>query len=147
MSLIELVIAMVIVAIMASIAIPSYNTYVLKSHRTEAKTALLDLASMEERYFSTQNIYSTTTTDLGYTGAWPVTVGSGYYQVQAPVVVPAVPPTAAIPGGTPATFSITAVPIGLQVNDTPCNVSFTVASNGTKTAQGADPNASVDCWN
>src|SRR5208283_4009558 len=57
-TLIELIIVMVIVAIMASIAIPSYNSYVLKSHRTEAKTALLDLASMEERYFSTQNVYS-----------------------------------------------------------------------------------------
>ncbi len=71
MTLIELIIVMVIVAIMASIAIPSYNSYVLKSHRTEAKTALLDLASMEERYFSTQNVYSLLTTDLGYSGAWP----------------------------------------------------------------------------
>ncbi|MGP8096220.1 MAG: type IV pilin protein [Steroidobacteraceae bacterium] len=146
MTLIELVIVMVIVAIMASIAIPSYNSYVLKSHRTEAKTALLDLASMEERYFSTQNVYSLLTTDLGYFGAWPVTVGRGYYQVQAPVVVPAVPPTAAIPGGTPATFSVTALPIGVQLSDAAC-ASFTITSAGVKTATGTDPNANVDCWN
>src|SRR5208283_2399575 len=145
-TLIELIIVMVIVAIMASIAIPSYNSYVLKSHRTEAKTALLDLASMEERYFSTQNVYSLLTTDLGYGGAWPVTVGSGYYQVQAPVLVPAVPPTAAIPGGTPATFSITALPIGMQLNDAAC-ASFTITSAGVKSATGTDPNANVDCWN
>ncbi len=145
MTLIELIIVMVIVAIMASIAIPSYNSYVLKSHRTEAKTALLDLASMEERYFSTQNVYSVLTTDLGYAGAWPVTVGS-YYQVQTPVVVPAVPPTAAIPGGTPATFSITAVPIGIQLNDTAC-ASLTITSAGVKSATGTDPNPNVDCWN
>ena len=145
-TLLELIIVMVIVAIMASIAIPSYNSYVLKSHRTEAKTALLDLASMEERYFSTQNVYSLLTTDLGYSGAWPVTVGSGYYQVQAPVVVPAVPPTAAVPGGTPATFSVTALPIGVQLNDAAC-ASFTITSAGVKTATGTDPNANVDCWN
>jgi type IV pilus assembly protein PilE len=146
MSLIELVIAMVIVAIMASIAIPSYNNYVLKSHRTEAKAALLDMASMEERYFSTQNVYSLLTTDLGYVGAWPVTVGSGYYQLQTPVLVPAVPPTAAIPGGTPATFSITALPVGNQVNDTAC-ATFTITSTGAKSATGTDANPNVDCWN
>ena len=101
MTLIELVIVMVIVAIMASIAIPSYNSYVLKSHRTEAKTALLDLASMEERYFSTQNVYSLLATDLGYPGAWPVTVGSGYYQVQAPVVVPPYHPRPQFPAVRP----------------------------------------------
>ncbi len=146
MTLLELVIAMVIVGIMASIAIPSYTSYVLKSHRTEAKTALLDLASMEERYFTTQNVYSVLTTDLGYAGAWPVTVGTGYYQVQAPVVIAAVPPTAAIPGGAPATFSITALPIGVQVNDAAC-ASLTITSAGVKSATGTDPNANVDCWN
>src|SRR5271155_5243504 len=76
-TLIELVITMVIVAILASIAIPAYNSYILKSHRTEAKTALLDMASLEERYFTTQNVYSTAATDLGYSG-WPAVVGSGY---------------------------------------------------------------------
>jgi type IV pilus assembly protein PilE len=146
MSLIELVIAMVIVGILASIAIPSYQSYVLKSHRTEAKTALLDLASMEERYFSTQNVYSALTTDLGYAGMWPVTVGSGYYQVQQPVLVPAVAPTAAVPGGTPATYTFVATPLGVQVNDLLCT-SFMLTSGGVKTATGSDPNPNVDCWN
>jgi type IV pilus assembly protein PilE len=145
-SLIELVIAMVIGAILVSIAIPSYTQYVLRAHRTEAKTALLDLASMQERYFSTQNVYSTVTTDLGYGGAWPITVGNGYYQVQVPVVVPAVAPTALSPGGTPSTYSITAVPIGTQVNDAAC-ASFTITSAGTKTATGTDPTPNVTCWN
>jgi len=144
-SLIELVIAMVVGAILVGIAIPSYSNYVLKSHRTEAKTALLDMASMEERYFSIQNVYSTTTTDLGYAGAWPITVGSGYYQVQVPVVVPAVAPTALSPGGTPSTFSITAIPIGTQVNDAPC-ASFTITSAGVQTATGTDPTPNITCW-
>jgi type IV pilus assembly protein PilE len=138
----------VILSILAAIAIPSYQSYVLKSHRTEAKTALLDLASMEERYLTTNNTYSVNTTDLGYVGAWPLTVGSGYYQVQAPVVAAAVAPTVLTPAGTPATFTITAVPVAgsMQVNDTLCT-SFTISSAGTKTATGADPNPNVDCWN
>ncbi len=148
-SLIELVITMVIAAILASIAVPAYNSYILKSHRTEAKTALLDMASMEERYFTTQSAYSTNPTDLGYT-AWPIVVGSGYYQIlqAALVVTPATAPTAGNPAGTPATFAITATPVpgNMQNEDTACQ-SFTVNSIGTKRATGSDPNANTDCWN
>jgi type IV pilus assembly protein PilE len=147
-TLIELVITMVVVAILASIAVPAYNSYILKSHRTEAKTALLDLASMEERFFSTQNVYSQLPTDLGYTGAaFPVTVGS-YYQIN---IEPTLWALATAPGagntaGTPATFGFTATPINMQVNDTACKT-LTISSTGTKTATGNDPNPSVDCWN
>jgi type IV pilus assembly protein PilE len=149
-SLLELIIAMVITAILASIAIPAYNSYILKSHRTEAKSALLDLASMEERYFSTQNQYSQTPTDLGYTGAaFPVVVGSGWYQVDIPnaTFVPATPPTALAPAGTPASYSLVATPVAgsVQVNDTACT-SFTLTSSGIQTATGTDPNPNVDCW-
>jgi type IV pilus assembly protein PilE len=142
----ELMITVAIAAILASIAIPAYNSYVLKSHRTEAKTALLDMASMEERFFTTTNGYSQLTTDLGYSGPWPVTVGSGYYQIQAPAVNPAVAPTGANPAGTPASFTLTAVPVNIQLQDGACT-QFQVLSNGTKLAQGSDPNANVDCWN
>ena len=53
MTLIELMIVVVIVSILASIAVPSYIQQVRKSRRVQAKTALLDLAGREERYFST----------------------------------------------------------------------------------------------
>src|ERR1019366_5336510 len=102
---------MVIAGILLAIAIPGYNGYVRQGRRTDAKSALLDMASMEERYFSMQNIYSQLTTDLGYTGAWPVTVGSGYYQVSISQFTPATLPTAASPGGTPATYTLQAVPV------------------------------------
>jgi type IV pilus assembly protein PilE len=147
-SLMELVIAMVITGILASIAIPSYNSYILKSHRTEAKSALLDLAAMEERFFSTQNVYSQIPTDLGYTGAaFPVTVGSGYYQVDIPnaTFIAATAPTALSPGGTPASYSLVATPLGTQTNDLACT-SFTLSSSGVQQAAGSDPNPNVDCW-
>ena len=149
-TLMELMITLAIAAILASIAVPAYNSYILKSHRTEAKSALLDMASMEERYFTTQNSYSTATTDLGYSGPWPVTVGSGYYWIQdpTPTVIPATAPTALNPAGIPASFSLTAVPVpgNMQTEDLACQ-SFTVSSNGQKTATGNDPNANTDCWN
>jgi type IV pilus assembly protein PilE len=149
MTLIELVITMVIVAILASIAIPAYNAYVLKSHRTEAKTALLDLAGMEERFFSTTNTYSQAPSDLGYAPAsFPINTVSNYYTITVPANAfsAATPPSALAPAGIPATYGFTATAIGVQANDTAC-ATLSISSNGTKTATGTDPNPNVDCWN
>jgi type IV pilus assembly protein PilE len=133
---------MVIVAILASIAIPSYQAYVLRSHRTDAKSALLDMASLEERFFSVNNTYSQTSTDLGYTGAVPFAVGlNGYYQITTLTAVAAVPPANGN-NGTPATYSITATAIGTQVNDTQCQT-FTINSAGQ---QSATPDPQNNCW-
>jgi len=140
-TLIELVVALIISAILVAIAIPGYSAYVRKGRRTDAKTALLDLASLEERYFSTTNLYTQAASQLGY-AAFPATVGGGYYQVQQPVVTLAVAPTPASPAGTPASFSITANAIGDQLNDTNC-LSFTVASSGVETAS---PDPTSTCW-
>lgn len=46
----ELMITVAIIAILARIAYPSYQQYILKSHRADAKTALLDLAARQERF-------------------------------------------------------------------------------------------------
>ncbi len=144
-TLIELVIAMVIVAILAAIAVPSYSNYVRKSRRTEAKSVLLDLASLEERYYSTQNAYTATAADLGY-AAFPATTASTYYSIAAPTVVAAVAPTTAAPAGSPATFSITATAVGDQVNDTACRT-LTVTSSGAQSAtDSASAVNSQTCW-
>src|SRR3569833_3370251 len=76
-TLVELLTAMVIVAILMAVAIPSYRAQTQKSRRTEAKTALLDLASREEHFNSTNSAYSSTPSDLGYPGAWPIKGGGG----------------------------------------------------------------------
>jgi type IV pilus assembly protein PilE len=139
-TLIELVITMVIVAILASIAIPSYSTYILKSHRTEARTALLDIASLEERYFTANNNYTKTPSDLGYTGAagTAFNVGSNYYKILVDKV-DATAPTTALPAGTPATYTMTATAINSQAKDTSC-ATFTLTSTGSQTA------TSANCW-
>ncbi|MGA2842497.1 MAG: type IV pilin protein [Steroidobacteraceae bacterium] len=133
-SLIELAVAMVIVAIIAAIAIPSYSNYALQSHRTDAKTALLDLASLEERYYSVNNTYTLTPANLGYT-AFPQTVGSGYYQVNVTNVNP---PAL----NTPATYTLTATAIGTQTKDTLCT-SFTLNQQGVQTSSDTVNNS---CW-
>jgi type IV pilus assembly protein PilE len=46
-TLVELMVVIVIASILMAIAIPSYKTSIRKSRRTDAKTALLDLAGRE----------------------------------------------------------------------------------------------------
>src|SRR5215472_6239762 len=81
-TLIELMVVIVVTSILVSMAYAGYSTSIRKSRRTEAKTALLDLAGREERFFSTTQTYSQTPTDLGYNfGTATFAVASGYYNV------------------------------------------------------------------
>jgi type IV pilus assembly protein PilE len=139
-SLIELMATILIVGILAAIAIPSYSSYVRKSHRTDAKSALLDIASLEERFFSLNNSYTADPTQLGYPAGLPIAVGT-YYTVQ----VTATAATAGSPTVVPtvATYTLVATPAGTQVTDLECT-SFTVLSGGL---QSATPAANSDtCW-
>jgi len=49
-TLIELVVVAAVIAILASVAIPSYRSHVLRAHRTEARAALLALATAQEKF-------------------------------------------------------------------------------------------------
>jgi type IV pilus assembly protein PilE len=138
-SLIELMIVVVIIAILASIAVPAYTSSIRKSRRTEAKTAILDFAAREERLYATQNTYSTDPVALGYTGAggsWPVSTGS-YYQIETPSSAPA-------SSSAPATFSVTVDPSpgSPQLGDAAC-ASFSVTQTGAQSATGTNPSS---CW-
>jgi type IV pilus assembly protein PilE len=63
-TLIELMIVVVIIAILASIGIPSYRQYVIRATRTEAKTALLRVQAAQEKFYLQQNKYATTEAEL-----------------------------------------------------------------------------------
>ena len=139
-TLVELLVVITIGAILLSIAVPTYQAQVRKSRRTEAKTALLDLASREERYMSTNNAYSNTAANLGYS-ALPTAVGSGYYRLSIPAPV-------ASTATAPASFTATATVVSGrgQEKDTSC-YSFAVDSKGRQTSLnsvGAD--SSGICW-
>ena len=134
-TLVELMVVIVIASILMAIAVPSYKNSIRKSRRTDAKTALLDLAGREERFNSTNGSYSATASQLGY-AAFPTAVGSGYYTIAAPTVV-------AGTATTVGSFSITATPVvgSDQAKDTACG-SFIVTSTGAQTVSGT----ATDCW-
>ncbi|HTL22207.1 MAG TPA: type IV pilin protein [Steroidobacteraceae bacterium] len=128
-TLIELMIVVVIATILLSIAIPSYQQQIRQSRRTEAKTAILDLASREERFLSTNPTgYTVVAANLGY-GALPTVIGSGYYTVS--VCSPACAPSAA----AAPSYTVIATPVAgtSQAQDTQCTA-FAVDSAGQQYA-------------
>lgn len=64
-SLIELMIALIIVAILAMIAVPSYLTSIQQSYRYEAQQSMIELGQQLERYYSRNGVYSGSTATAG----------------------------------------------------------------------------------
>jgi type IV pilus assembly protein PilE len=147
-TLVELMVTIVVATILISIAIPSYTSQIRKSRRTEAKSALLDLASRQERFYSTNSAYTNDASKLGYDTTsktlFQYNVGSNYYQVS--VCVGTGIPTAcngaqALNSAAP-TYLLQATPIGAQVADTICG-SFTVDNTGVQSDTGTQTSG---CW-
>jgi type IV pilus assembly protein PilE len=135
-TLLELMIVVAIVGILAAIAFTLYSAQVQKARRTDARTAVLDLAGREERFFSVANNYSQTPTDVGYGGVFPQVVGSGYYTINVTVG----------PAGAPPSYVITATAINQQIADSSC-ASFSINQLGKQSSLdsgGADSTAV--CW-
>ena len=136
-TLVELMVVVAIVGILATVALPAYQSYVLKSHRTAAINAILDLASREARYYTTNNAYTGSLVTLGYSAdPMPVTSGSSttYYNLSVASVTAA---TTTVP----AAFSLQVAPTGNQVNDT-CGT-YTYTDLGQK---GISSGTLSDCW-
>lgn len=141
-TLIELMVTVLIASILLAVATSTYQAQVRKSRRTEAKTALLDLAGREERLYSTTVQYSNLQGSLGYgtsTSAFTnIAVGSGYYQVTVTVNN----------GVNPATYSIVATPVSGkgQDKDTQC-ASFTVDQTGKQSSlNSSSADSTSTCW-
>jgi type IV pilus assembly protein PilE len=81
LTLIELLLAVVIVGILAAIAIPVYNSYLQQARRADAKTALEQLRAAQEMWRAENGGYSTDVTGaqlITTMGAPSITI-SPYY--------------------------------------------------------------------
>jgi len=140
MTLIELMIVVVVIAVLASIAIPSYRQYVLRSHRVEAKEALLNVAAAQERFYLQNNTYTTDLTSAST--ASPPGLGQTDYGAAAGVQTENGWYTIAVTAANATAFSATATAIDSQAADTKC-ATFTLTSAGVKSATGS---AATECW-
>ena len=69
---------MSIIALLSAVAMPSYNSFKLRAQRTEAKTALMEIAVRQEQIYSTQFRY---TDDLAALGVSAGLTESGLYEI------------------------------------------------------------------
>lgn len=129
-TLLELMIACAIVAILASIAYPSYISSVQKSRRAEAKAALLGVSSQMERWSTEKNTYATATLGTGATAVYPDHTENSYYNLSLSNL-----------GAT--TYTVRAVPTGAQVGD-PCGT-LTYTHQGIKGVTGGTW-TTAQCW-
>jgi type IV pilus assembly protein PilE len=105
-TLIEVMIAVAIVAIIAAIALPAYQSSVIKSRRAEAMTAISNLQQAQERWRGNNPTYSTSLTDLGVTSPPLYTLS---------LAVPN-----ATSGSIARGYIVTAVAQGRQASDAQC---------------------------
>jgi type IV pilus assembly protein PilE len=126
-SLIELIIVMLVIAILAAIAIPSYRQHILRSHRIDATRALQDLASRQERYYFSHNRYSKTLADLGS----DVDAAGAYYALD-------------MASASSTDYTATAIATGIQIQDAAC-ATLSLNRAGVKQSTGADNNNAA-CW-
>ncbi len=125
-TLIELMIVVVIVAILAAVSYPNYREFTARAKRNEARAALLQIATNQERFYLQNNTFTSDLTDLGFSSS-PFTTDTGSYLVRV---------TAADASDYTATADYQ---LG-GTEEAKCNI-FQIDGRGGKTS---DPD--TDCW-
>lgn len=136
-TLLELMIVVTVVGVLGLIALPSYRQYTVRAYRAEAKTALLRLATNQERFYLLNRTYSSAI-DGSNTFPLSSTSENGVYAI-----------TVATVGGWTQDYTATATPVaggganGVdQSGDGGCTT-FWITSAG---ARGATGNQAARCW-
>ena len=126
-TLIELMIVVAIVAILVSVAYPSYHDSIRQARRASAQADLIQYTAFAERLFSEVN-------DYRRTAAQAVADIPNTHFYHYTVVYSTASPDPAID------FTVTATATGDQVNDSCGNMSIT--NTGLRNNTGPEPN----CW-
>lgn len=116
-TLIELMIAVAIVAILSAVAFPSYKTYLVKTRRSAAQGHLLDIAQRQQQYLLDARGYAPDSNTLKLSTPNDV---APYYTIGI-----------ASSSGPPPTFTATATPIGGSSQDG--DVTLSIDNTGAKT--------------
>ncbi|MGA7179923.1 MAG: type IV pilin protein [Thiobacillaceae bacterium] len=133
-TLIELVIAVAIIGILATIAYASYTNYVKRGHRAEAKSALMQDATILERNFTEANRYDQTSAGNA-TG--------GLIMLQAPTNGNAAYNIAVAFANAGQNFTLTATRAGVMAGDS-CG-DFTLNNLGQQNLTN-NTDSVADCW-
>lgn len=131
-SLIEIMIAVVIVAILASISYPAYQQYVLRTYRAEAIETLLTIANAQEQYFADHGVYQGDISQLNglLNLVTASSTKSGRYTINLSLTEMA------------AGFSVLATAIGSQTADSGC-LSFQLNHFGQRNLHNG---VAISCW-
>ena len=138
-TLIELMVVVAVIGILAAVAYPAYTQQIRKGHRADAKTAVLDMAAREEKFFAINNAYTdvgdATGLNYGISGALSVPVtsnGGTYYNLTV--------------SASSTDYTIKATPTGSQTSD-PC-YTYQLTSNGVQSnlVAGGGANTTTGCW-
>jgi type IV pilus assembly protein PilE len=140
-TLLELLVALVIVALLASLAVPAYRRYVLQANRADGRAALLALAAAQEKLYLTCNEYSTSLDDSRATSCSPLNLRfptrseRGFYALTVTSAdALSWTATAVVSNGSP------------QASDSRCRV-LQLDSTGRRTATAADGTpGDASCW-
>ncbi|MBC9252492.1 pilus assembly protein PilE [Pseudomonas alcaligenes] len=132
-TLIEMMITIVVLAILAAIALPSYSKYMLRTHRAEGIALLNEAAAREERYYAQNNSYVVADSELSSLGLRNSGASdNGYYQL-----------TLAEGGDDDAGYRLTATAQNAQSSDSDCG-NLTLNGAGERSVSGSS--AVSDCW-
>lgn len=144
-TLIELMIAVVIVAILAAIAFGDYSGYILKARRADGQAALAGLATAMERHFTVNTAYTLAAENAGgtrinegspaiFSKKSPLDGNDRYYDL-----------TIIVDPDFPTAYTLQAKPAGQQEHD-PCGT-LTLNQAGAKGMINEETGMTVDlCW-
>ena len=145
-TLIELMIAVAIVAVLAAVALPSYTSYIAKARRAEARTHLVEAAQFMQRFYAANDSFLKDRAGNDVIDQMPGNLkrspvdGTKLYDLTNPLDVPP----------NPMSFTLRMVPVagGVMANDA-CGT-FTLTSTGVRgVLVGATVGSSTlrdTCW-